>query len=94
MRFYDCDPYNALITNENQKKLILGGEACMWSEVVNEYNVISRVWPRASAAAEKLWSDHSVTDKTEAARRLEEHTCRMNRRGIGAQPPNRAGYCQ
>ncbi|KAJ8944945.1 hypothetical protein NQ318_013093 [Aromia moschata] len=91
-KFYSCDPYGFFGTDE-QKKLVLGGEACMWSEVVNEYNVISRVWPRASAAAEKLWSSENVTDVTDAAKRLEEHTCRMNARGIGAQPPNAAGYC-
>lgn len=66
----------------------------MWGEVVNEYNIISRVWPRASATAEKLWSAYSEKDNLEdATRRLEEHTCRMNRRGIGAEPPNGPGYC-
>jgi len=66
----------------------------MWGESVNQYNIISRVWPRASTTAEKLWSAYSSEyDLTEPSTRLEEHTCRMNSRGIGAQPPNGAGYC-
>ncbi|XP_076268344.1 beta-hexosaminidase subunit beta-like [Rhynchophorus ferrugineus] len=96
MDFYYCDPTDFKGT-EQEQLLVMGGEACMWGEVVNEYNIISRVWPRASATAEKLWSPYmkidNEDDMNDAARRLEEHTCRMNRRGIEAQPPNGAGYC-
>lgn len=91
-KFYNCEPFNVL-ENDLQKGLVLGGEACMWSEVVNEFNVMSRVWPRASAVAERLWSSIDVTDIENAKARIEEHTCRMNARGIGAQPPNGAGTC-
>lgn len=40
-KFYECDATD-FPGNETQKKLVLGGEACMWAEVVNQYNVISR----------------------------------------------------
>ncbi|XP_030762565.1 beta-hexosaminidase subunit beta-like isoform X2 [Sitophilus oryzae] len=91
--FYNCDP-SVFNGTENQQNLVLGGDACMWGEVVNEHNLISRVWPRASAPAEKLWSaKNKDPDLDEVARRLEEHTCRMNRRNIGAEPPNGPGYC-
>ena len=65
----------------------------MWGEVVNKHNVIQRTWPRASAVAEKLWSAYYADSATQAAKRLEEHVCRMNQRGIPAQPPNGPGFC-
>lgn len=93
-KYYDCEPYQSFSDNDNRTKLIIGGEAAMWSEVVNLYNFQSRVWPRASATAERLWSAEKVTYSEETERRIEEHACRLNSRGIGAQPPNAAGFCQ
>lgn len=92
LKFYRNDAHDFPGTQE-QKKLVMGGEACMWGEVVDATNIVSRVWPRASAVAERLWSDVNVTDEDNAARRLEEHYCRMQIRGIEAQPPNGPGFC-
>ncbi|XP_052892660.1 beta-hexosaminidase subunit beta-like [Anopheles moucheti] len=91
-KFYNCDPHDFIGTGQ-QKSLVLGGEACMWSEVVNGNNILPRIFPRVSATAEKLWSPASVNNADEAAHRLEEQTCRMNHRGIPAQPPNGPGFC-
>ncbi|KAB0803183.1 hypothetical protein PPYR_00153 [Photinus pyralis] len=93
IKFYNCEPTDFKGT-EKQKKLVMGGEACMWAEVVNEYNLESRIWPRASATAEKLWSEEDADEIDSVKRRLEEHTCRMNKRGVQAQPPNGAGFCE
>jgi hexosaminidase len=92
VKFYNCEVLDFSGTDE-QKKLVLGGEACMWTEAVNQHNIIARVWPRASAVAEKLWSAQDVNDSEAARPRLEEHACRMNHRGIAAQPPNGPGVC-
>lgn len=40
----------------SEKKMILGGEATMWAELVNAETVDSRIWPRSSAISEVLWS--------------------------------------
>ena len=58
----------------DQLDMILGGEAAMWSEWVDETNVNSRIWPRTLAVAEKLWSPKSHTTDTEDLYRRVSHT--------------------
>ncbi|XP_015190676.1 PREDICTED: beta-hexosaminidase subunit beta-like [Polistes dominula] len=92
-KYYACDPLGFPAPPEvNVRDFMLGGEACMWGEFVDRTNIHTRIWPRACAAAERLWTEQadSVND---AARRLEEHACRMNVRGVPTQPPNGPGYC-
>jgi len=90
-KYYACNPDDFNGTDA-QKRLVIGGEACMWSEFVDASNLSPRVWPRAAAAAERLWSTVTV-DFDEADRRLEEHLCRLNGRGVPTQPANGPGYC-
>ncbi|XP_078071035.1 beta-hexosaminidase subunit beta isoform X2 [Mustelus asterias] len=75
-----------------QKKLVIGGEACLWGEYVDATNLASRLWPRASAVGERLWSSEETRDISDAYKRLSKHRCRMVRRGISAEPLY-IGYC-
>uniref|UniRef100_A0A8C3X7D8 Beta-hexosaminidase n=1 Tax=Cyanoderma ruficeps TaxID=181631 RepID=A0A8C3X7D8_9PASS len=78
--------------SEKQKKLVIGGEACLWGEFVDATNLTPRLWPRASAVGERLWSSRNVTNFQDAYKRLTHHRCRMLRRGIAAEPVY-VGYC-
>ena len=49
---------------------VLGGETCLWTEFASAENLDSRIWPRAGAVAERLWSPASVRDIPDMHRRL------------------------
>uniref|UniRef100_A0A3B4U0G6 Beta-hexosaminidase n=1 Tax=Seriola dumerili TaxID=41447 RepID=A0A3B4U0G6_SERDU len=79
---------------EEQKKLVIGGEVCMWGEYVDATNLTPRLWPRASAAAERLWSDEKQTSSLDKAfPRLQDFRCKLVRRGIQAGPLY-IGHCK
>lgn len=59
-----------------------GGEACMWGELVDGSNLDERVWPRAAAIAERLWSPASVVEVSDMYRRLDVESRRLARLGL------------
>ncbi|HEX5082779.1 MAG TPA: family 20 glycosylhydrolase [Blastocatellia bacterium] len=65
----DPIPENTTLTPEEQK-LILGGEATMWTEWVSPETIDSRIWPRTAAIAERFWSPREVNDVDDMYRRL------------------------
>ena len=54
-----------------QAARILGGEVCMWGELITRESIDSRIWPRAAAIAERFWSPGSVRDVDDMYRRLD-----------------------
>jgi hexosaminidase len=52
---------------------VLGGEACMWSELSDAATLDARVFSRLPAVAERLWSPATVDDAEDLHRRLEAH---------------------
>lgn len=85
--------YNYDITyglTEAESELVIGGEVALWSEQADSTVMDSRIWPRASAMAEALWSGNrdKMGNKrfAEATDRLNEWRYRMVTRGIGAEP--------
>jgi hexosaminidase len=65
-----------------QQKLVLGGEATMWSEWVTPENIDSRIWPRTAAIAERLWSPREVRDVPDMYRRLAVVSRRLEEAGL------------
>jgi hexosaminidase len=64
---YAVDPQ----LDDRASTLILGGEACMWSEFTSAETIDSRIWPRTAAIAERFWSAKEVTDVASMYDRLD-----------------------
>ena len=91
-KYYLVEP-QSFSGSQAQKSLVIGGEAAMWGEFVNTINLTPRLWPRAGAVAERLWSAAEVRDVEEAAGRLQELECRMLQRGFPVSPLNGPSFC-
>eukprot|EP01121_Diplochlamys_sp_Union-15-3_P000035 TRINITY_DN1002_c0_g2_i1.p1 TRINITY_DN1002_c0_g2~~TRINITY_DN1002_c0_g2_i1.p1 ORF type:complete len:536 (+),score=61.69 TRINITY_DN1002_c0_g2_i1:45-1652(+) len=105
-----CDPFKTwqmVYTNEptagipvSEQDLIIGGEVALFSEQADGLNVDQKLWPRASAAAERLWSSKLSTNETEQALpRLLYLRELLVKRGLNATPLQptwcrlNPGYC-
>jgi len=81
---YSVDPLGdeaGLLALEEQR-LILGGEACMWTEYVSPENIDSRIWPRTAVVAERLWSPQDVQDVDAMYERVEAVSGELDELGL------------
>ncbi|KVI09559.1 Beta-hexosaminidase subunit alpha/beta [Cynara cardunculus var. scolymus] len=85
--FYTNEPLTN-ITNPTQQKLVIGGEVCMWGEHIDGSDIEQTIWPRAAAAAERLWTHPDKLAKTpkDVTSRLSHFRCLLNQRGVAAAP--------
>lgn len=80
---YKTDPLpDSVSLTDEQRKLILGGEATMWAELVIPHTVDSRIWPRTAAIAERLWSAQDVNDVEDMYRRMEIISLQLEEHGL------------
>ncbi|GMH11424.1 hypothetical protein Nepgr_013265 [Nepenthes gracilis] len=51
------------ITNPKLQALVIGGEVCSWGEFIDGSDIQQTIWPRAAAAAERLWTSYDKLAK-------------------------------
>ena len=68
---------------------ILGGEACMWSELVSDELLHKRVWTRMPAIADRLWNDGLTKKPKHGYAHQQTATDRLSKLGLPdvAHPP-------
>ncbi|VDP97970.1 unnamed protein product [Trichobilharzia regenti] len=75
MKYYECNP-TAFNATEEERNLVVGGEAVVYTEYLDKSNLIMHSWPEGAAVAERLWSrDPFNTDEFEI--RLNELRCHL-----------------
>ncbi|OVA10637.1 Glycoside hydrolase family 20 [Macleaya cordata] len=86
-QFYMNEPLTN-ITKPEQQKLVIGGEVCMWGEHIDGSDIEQTIWPRAAAAAERMWTPFNklAKDPRKVTGRLARFRCLLNQRGIAAAP--------
>lgn len=78
---YRFDPVAGI--PEGLRSHVLGGQGNNWSEYTHHrYDLDWKMWPRAAALAERLWTTAAKCDYTDFKRRLTLHRSRLIQRGV------------
>ena len=71
---------------------VLGGEACLWAELVNPEVLSTRLYSRLPAVAERLWSPVSCMDPASMYERLQALLALASRRSRSGCPQEVTGH--
>ena len=84
-RAYAFDPSAGVVPEA--RKHVLGSQAQMWSEYIwNEYDLQWKMWPRACAMAETLWTKPEKKNFDCFMKRMETHRSRLVKMGVNCAP--------
>ena len=82
---YGFDPLAGV--PESARSHVLGGQCCLWGEYLwNFFDLNWRMWPRAFAMSEVLWTYPSTRDFPAFEERAGEHRVRLLKQGINCAP--------
>lgn len=79
---YSYNPLEGI--SQEHRHLIVGGEVLLWAELTDSIELDSKLWPRAAAAAEVMWSGTDKMPDEGTTRRLAELRERLVARGVRA----------
>ena len=84
-RAYAFDPCAGVAPEA--RKHVLGSQAQMWSEYIwNEFDLAWKMWPRACAMAEVLWTGPEKKDFDGFLSRMQTHRRRLIKMGVNCAP--------
>ena len=72
---------------------ILGLEACLWTEMVNDAVVLGRIFPRVAVVGEKAWTNDIDIDEAVVVKRLVAWINSSRARGVSMGPITE-GFCE
>ncbi|KAI5642927.1 glycosyl hydrolase family 20, catalytic domain-containing protein [Phthorimaea operculella] len=81
-QMYEYRPW----TRSDSAVSIIGAEVTAWSSTLNVGGLDARLWPRAAAFAERVWSDRPESATRTTHIRMDIHRNRLVARGIRATP--------
>lgn len=82
---YQFDPCAGVVPDA--RRHVLGSQAQMWSEYIwNEYDLAWKMWPRACAMAEVLWTGSDKKGFDDFLKRMQTHRRRLIRMGVNCAP--------
>ena len=82
---YSFNPLSGM--TEAAKNRVMGAECCMWSECVwNEYDLAFKLWPRACAFAEAVWTGPGAHTFNDFRARMVRHRERLIAQRVNCAP--------